>query len=479
MSQRRRTGKIRPPRQGRPRQQPATPPPPERRRSRDAPAAERKIPKSLLIATGVFLVAIVVGVIVNYWVSEKRPGDVPVLQVNNKLFTWNDYVGLLKFSSLGAQYVGQRFDSGGAPYELVNTMAENELVRQAAAREGIKVADEMVEAEMLSRMVPNPVDPDNQEQVKREFEVALGGYLTATQVSRAEYRDIVLVDLIREGLRQKLGETVPRVQAQAYVHMIRAVDEEADQVEALLNEGEDFSVLARKFSTERNAKENAGALGWVPRLVLKDLDLALFGLRIGEISDPYKTDEGWWLIRIDQRTDEGAFVHGILVDASATARDVKRRVESGSAFENAVAEFSIHQESKDRGGDLGLIKIGDRSGDFDLLIRGIALDEVSERIGTSDGTVWLKVTARTGAKEIDDDGLNVLKTRRLEDWLLRERDANLVNYCPGSPDNCFSNTKVDRALQQIRDISLTRVQEGATATAVAIRKAQQQPRFPG
>ena len=437
----------------------------------------RQIPKALVVIVGVFVVVIVAGVVANYWVSVKRPGQAPILQVNSTIFDWNDYVRLLKFQKLGAESLGSKFDSGQAPYALMQTMAENELIRQAATREGLRVTSEQVSKEMISRLLPDAKGADDPSQVDREFSVKLRNYLTTVQVTRAEYERIVETDLLREELRQKLGLTIPRVQPHAYLHLIKVADADADKVTERLKKAEEFASIARKLSTD-DSRENGGEVGWVPRLVYKDMDTILFGLRDAALSEPVQGTKGWWLIKPVERVGDKARLKGVLVDTGEAARDVEKKIESGLPIEDAAAQFSTDPAVRANRGDLGLVGVGEFSGVFDVLIRGIAPGKVSDRIGTTDGTLFIVVTDRTVAREVSDKNLDLLKTRALEDWVRREWDANKVNYCPGGPNDCFSNTKVDRALAQIRDVSLTKSQQAATATAQAVQRGQQGQQIP-
>lgn len=73
----------------------------------------------------------------------------------------------------------------------------------------------------------------------------------------------------------------------------------------LREEGLDFAVAAREYSTDRHSLEDGGDLGW-----FADNDLspyftaAVAGLRVGEVSEPTRSPYGWHLVLIaDRRTD--------------------------------------------------------------------------------------------------------------------------------------------------------------------------------
>lgn len=441
---------------------------------RRAPKSVRAIPKAFLIVGGLLLAAIAILVIADYWVSIKRPGDEPILAVNKRVFTWNDYVELLKFQKLGTQAMGGEFNAGQAPYQLMETMTEGQLIRDAAPRLGLKVTDDQVRKEMISRLVPDAQDQSDPDQINREFKVRLHDYLTQVQISEAAYEEIVRTDVLRDQLRDKLGVAIPRVQPQAHIYLMSVSNDDETKAEEQLKQGVDFTTVARRFSTD-DTRPDGGDIGWVPRLAYKDLDLQIFGLRENSVSDPISADKGYWVIKVLERQGEKAHLKGILVDGIDTARSIDDKLNSGFTFEDLAAQLSVDPDTKSKRGDMGWVSAGAYKGLFDDYIRGAPLNKFAGPITLANGTQFLLVVDRKEALEVSDRNFDVLKTRALEDWISQERDANQIDYCPGDPEkNCFSNLKVDRALDQIDDISRTRLQQDATATAAAASRGQQQ-----
>lgn len=445
-------------------------------RRRKPPSGPRKLSPLFFIISGLLVVVIIVVLVVNYVVSVKRPGDQPILQVNNKTFTWRYYVDILKSQKLGSDALGGQFNPGVAPYQLMQTLAENELIRQAALREGLKVTDEEIKQEMMNRLLDPKPSPDTpKSQVEREFQVKLSNYLKITQLPRGTYEDIVYLDLLRDQLRNKLGANLPRVQPHAFVNQIVVGDQ--TQVEAIQKrlKTEEFSKVARTASVDEETAKEGGAIGWTPRLVINDLDTLFFGLELNHLSDPISAKEGVYIIRITQRTGDKARIQAILAKDFASAQEAKRRVENGTPFETVAAEVATDPQLRAGRGDLGLIGPGDRGGIFDLYIAGIPLNTITEPVNRINQTVFYMISQRTQALEVSEKNLEVLKTRALEAWLRREWDSGRINYCPKSPDDCFSNLDVDKALGEIGDVSRTKFEDSATATAQARQRGSQSP----
>jgi parvulin-like peptidyl-prolyl isomerase len=240
---------------------------------------------------------------------------------------------------------------------------------------------------------------------------------------------------------------------------------------------EDFAKVARTASADEETAKEGGAIGWTPRLVISDIDVLLFGLDINEVSDPISAKEGAYLIRITQRTADKARVQAILAKDFSAALNAKRRLESGASFDTLATELNTDPQLRASRGDLGLLGRGDRGGIFDIHIGGMPLNTVSEPINRVNQTIFYMVSQRTQALEVSEKNLEQLKTRALEGWLRREWDANRVNYCPKSPDDCFSNLDVDKALGEIGDVSRTKFEESATATAQARLRGNNQSPF--
>ena len=65
--------------------------------------------------------------------------------------------------------------------------------------------------------------------------------------------------------------------------------------------GEPFEDLAKRFSNDASAPQG-GDLGWLnPGETVPPFEQAMNALKIGEVSQPVKTQFGWHIIRVDDR----------------------------------------------------------------------------------------------------------------------------------------------------------------------------------
>jgi peptidyl-prolyl cis-trans isomerase SurA len=81
----------------------------------------------------------------------------------------------------------------------------------------------------------------------------------------------------------------------------KAVEEKADLVEQKLKAGEDFSKLAAEYSEDPSGK-SGGDLGYVKReLLAKEFIDVLSNMKTGDVSQPFWTDRGLHIIKLDER----------------------------------------------------------------------------------------------------------------------------------------------------------------------------------
>ncbi|MCR5261813.1 MAG: peptidyl-prolyl cis-trans isomerase [Candidatus Gastranaerophilales bacterium] len=84
-------------------------------------------------------------------------------------------------------------------------------------------------------------------------------------------------------------------------HILVDSYDEAVELKKRIDNGESFERLARKYSKCPSAKR-AGALGMFGRgQMVKPFENAAFNLKVGEVSEPVKTQFGWHLIKVYNR----------------------------------------------------------------------------------------------------------------------------------------------------------------------------------
>ncbi|HEX9019593.1 MAG TPA: peptidylprolyl isomerase [Anaerolineaceae bacterium] len=108
----------------------------------------------------------------------------------------------------------------------------------------------------------------------------------------------------RQLLRQKVVDAVtkgtPTTAEEVWArHILVKTEDEAKKVEDRLAKGEKFDDLAKELSTDTGSASSGGDLGWFTKgQMVAAFEDAAFKLKVGEISQPVKSDYGFHIIQV-------------------------------------------------------------------------------------------------------------------------------------------------------------------------------------
>ncbi len=89
-------------------------------------------------------------------------------------------------------------------------------------------------------------------------------------------------------------------------HIMVATEEEALEVRKQLEEGADFTEIAGEKSTDQITAKKGGELGYFERgKMVAELEEVCFNMKVGEISDPVKTDYGYHIVNLEDKKEAG------------------------------------------------------------------------------------------------------------------------------------------------------------------------------
>jgi parvulin-like peptidyl-prolyl isomerase len=229
-----------------------------------------------------------------------------------------------------SQYVSQQVQQIQAmipqvPFQTVQKMIDDELVRQEASWREITIDEEELQraieeqfgyyrvpptpaptptpiTETLSITTPAPTTvPMTLEQFQEGYDAFVKGMREQTTMSEAELRQLMSDELLRRKLQDALAAEVPtgaeQVQAR---HVLVETEEEARQALERLNQGEPFEALAAELSTDETNKDEGGELGWFPRgQMVLPFEEAAFDAGVGDVVGPVETSFGWHIIQVE------------------------------------------------------------------------------------------------------------------------------------------------------------------------------------
>ena len=133
-----------------------------------------------------------------------------------------------------------------------------------------------------------------------------------------------------------------------------------------INGGLSFEEAAKEYSEDPGSKDNGGYLGFVPRgTFVKEFEKVAFTLALNTISNPIKTQFGFHLIEVLERSGEKVSVRHILLRTEVsdedktktykTVSDLSKKINTKDNFILEAKEQSNDESTKDLGGLLGWI----------------------------------------------------------------------------------------------------------------------------
>jgi peptidyl-prolyl cis-trans isomerase C len=165
---------------------------------------------------------------------------------------------------------------------LIEYLVERHLLAQAAVKQGIAETDEY-----------------KQRLAFYQAKALRDAYFNST-IKPSVTEEEVKAAYDKEASKIKVSE---RVRAR---HILVQTEKEAKDVLARLSKGEKFEDIAKQVSLD-GSKDYGGDLGYfAAEEMVPEFSKAAFGLKVGEMSQPVKTDYGWHVIKVEDRKQGGA-----------------------------------------------------------------------------------------------------------------------------------------------------------------------------
>ncbi len=109
--------------------------------------------------------------------------------------------------------------------------------------------------------------------------------------------------------------------------------EAAKTAEARAKKGEDFMALAKELSEEPGAKESGGDLGFFPKdRMVPEFSEVAFSQKVGDISDPVRTQFGWHVIKVTDKKAAGTVPYEEVKAQLIAYLKAKKREEAAQAL---------------------------------------------------------------------------------------------------------------------------------------------------
>jgi len=264
--------------------------------------------RPFIIAAIVVLFGILMIPVYAYFQNYVFPPRELALRVAGMEYSRGDVVNFIRFNQRMSENLGVPFEVGNSLFDALQTLQENELAFQLAARYGISVSSEEVDDRLntILGFVAKTVAERESQEYKDNIEEAKRQFINRIEMDESVFRDFIRKSMFKERLREVVAEEIPRVQAQVHLYEIILFDRDPEvrrAIERDLVTGGAIENVILQHSQDPNVRRDVGDRGWFPFGVTPEIDYLLFGLDgegnrllpIGQLSEPrYVEDSDWW-----------------------------------------------------------------------------------------------------------------------------------------------------------------------------------------
>ena len=264
--------------------------------------------RPFIIAAIVVLFGILTIPVYAYFQNYVFPPRELALRVADMEYSRGDVVNFIRFNQRMSENLGVPFEVGNSLFDALQTLQENELSFQLAARYGITVSSEEVDDRLntILGFVAKTVAERESQEYKDNIEEAKRQFINRIEMDESVFRDFIRKSMFKERLRAVVAEEIPRVQAQVHLYEIILFDRDAEvrrAIERDLVSGNPIENVILEHSQDPNVRRDLGDRGWFPFGVTTEIEYLLFGLDgegnrllpIGQLSEPrYVEESDWW-----------------------------------------------------------------------------------------------------------------------------------------------------------------------------------------
>jgi len=243
--------------------------------------AKRRRRKNNTILIASAILAVIIGVSVFGWyLAYKRPLLVNVASVNGKKISV-DYV--LRRCLMSIYDASTNTTTGTAsPLSIIDTIMQEQIIEQVAAKPpyNINVTDADIDQELRNQAesstsgsstttTETTTTTPTLTMTDAEFNEWYRQLLNNTQLSDKELRELIKVGIMEQRLNTYLSDNMPTTTDQVHLWDIVVSDETtATDIKQRIDNGEDFSTIAKELSIDSNTSAQGGDMGWVPLKIL-------------------------------------------------------------------------------------------------------------------------------------------------------------------------------------------------------------------
>jgi foldase protein PrsA len=264
-------------------------------------------PATLIGATGLVILAVVVLVALGFWNSNIRPGRETAVEVGSETYDMTYFTRRLKALLNDPVSAGTSPSQILAlPEKLAKDIIEEEVLLQRAGNLGVAVSDSEIDSLMAERLgVPFTTDGEGKIQGSPAFASSVRNRLQLSGLSLAEYRRSIHAQQLRTGVRKHFDSQIPRETPAVLLRQLAVNDKaKAEELKQQIEGGADFAALASSVSEDSLTRSQGGLRDWAPKGFLPDeFENLAYSLPIGKVSDPFESSGKWVIVRVEERQE--------------------------------------------------------------------------------------------------------------------------------------------------------------------------------
>jgi peptidyl-prolyl cis-trans isomerase SurA len=377
--------------------------------------------------------------------------------VENKIVLMSDVV--LAANAVAAQ---QKINPNTSPaiYKKLledsrESMVEQLLIIEMAEQDSVEILDKDVD-KALNQQIENII---SQTGGKEQAEAVLGKKISEFKRSyRDDMRGKLLAEKYTSSLTSSISvsrgdvvdfyntykDSMPSFPTLYKTHHIlleikpseksqKTAYEKTLNIKKEITQGLSFEEAAKKYSSDPGSKDKGGNLGYVSRGVFVDeFEKVVFTVEKNKLTDPVKTQYGYHLIEVLERTGEKVLARHILIRNEITdfdkketyekANKIKNSIKSFDDFYKAAQEFSDDKTSNSNGGLLGMIDLEYyQVPEIKKVIKDINIKTISSPTLTNFGyhLIWVENIKEGGTPDLENNWLDLKEmalNKKKSDW---------------------------------------------------------------
>lgn len=369
--------------------------------------------------------------------------------------------------------------------EILETIFTQKLLVYKAKSDSIQVGDNEIESQVNNRVKYFQEQIGGQEALEKYFKKSLEEIkeemrkplLNQMLAQRARWSIVEGVKLtpgdISDYYNKIPKDSLPVIEDQIQVRQIvkypvpsvesikRTKEKLLSYKQRVLN-GEDFETLAILYSTDPGSANSGGLYEGIKKgMFVKEFEEVMFGLEVGQISDPFKTEYGYHIVRLEDRDGEVVDIRHILIapevdneqllESKAVLDSIKVHIENNKyTFEDAALKFSDDETTKNNGGLIvnrqtggTVFEITKLDNTMQEAIEGLQLKDISESkfVQIPNGKKAYRLVQISSLKE--KHNLNLLDDYQLIQKMtkLAVEDEKFLKWVENKIDNIYFTLK--------------------------------------